>query len=264
VESVFSISASLSGKSSISNKASVHSREIPNRLTTQNEMPLKFQKPVIYLITSGETSASTTPADKDFSDLLRLVEAAAAAEVSLLQLREKNLNARTLYELTARAVEIVRTTKTRLLVNDRADIAMGAGAHGVHLTAASIDTSVVREMFGKDFLIGVSTHSVEELRSAERGNADFAVFGPVFATASKRVYGEPLGVGALKQVVSAVPTLPLLALGGLTIENVSQCFAAGAAGIAAIRLFQDSFELPSVVTRIRESFAEVRMDGTEV
>jgi len=147
------------------------------------------------------------------------------------------------------------------LVNDRADIAMAAGADGVHLTSSSIETAVVRETFGKDFLIGVSTHSLAELRTARDEQASFAVFGPVFATASKQVYGDPVGLGSLREAVSAASPLPLLALGGVTLDNVEECFRGGVAGIAAIRLFQDPFKLAAVVARIREIFAEIHEDG---
>jgi len=222
----------------------------------QNGMPLKLQQPVIYLITSGETTASTTPATKDFSQILRLVEAAAAAKVNLLQLREKNLSARVLSELTGQAAQLLKNTDTRLLVNDRADIAAASGAGGVHLTARSLDPGTVRKMFGGEFLIGVSTHSLAEAKAARDRKASFAVYGPVFETASKRIYGKPVGLGSLQEAVLAVQQFPLLALGGVTLENVRVCFESGAAGIAAIRLFQDQLGLATVVKRIRELFEE--------
>ncbi|HKZ00631.1 MAG TPA: thiamine phosphate synthase, partial [Pyrinomonadaceae bacterium] len=127
-------------------------------------MPLKLRRPAVYLITSGKTSAATTPASKDFSQVLDLVEAAVEAEVDLLQIREKNLTARVLYDLTLQAARITRGTNTRLLINDRADIASSAQAQGVHLTTNSLPTAVVRETFGADFLIGVSTHTIAEAR----------------------------------------------------------------------------------------------------
>ena len=116
--------------------------------------------PIIYPITSGTTR---TP-----EDLLPLIEAAVAARVPLFQIREKKLSARALYNLTARAAEITRASDTRLLVNDRADIACAAGAGGVHLTSQSLPAGVVRNTYGPEFLIGVSTHSLEEARAARR------------------------------------------------------------------------------------------------
>jgi len=109
-------------------------------------------------------------------------------------------------------------------------------------------------------MIGVSTHNVAEAVAAREANADFVVFGPVFATASKQKYGEPVGLAALQTVVSAVDPFPVIALGGINLENAADCFRSGAAGIAAIRLLQDASRLRSVVGRIRELFEEVRGD----
>jgi thiamine-phosphate pyrophosphorylase len=223
-------------------------------------MPLKIQPPLLYLITSGETTAKTTPFNSDFTQILRLVETAVAAEVNLVQLREKNLPARVLYQLTEQAAAITRDSSTILLVNDRADIAREAGAHGVHLTTSSFPTGVVRSTFGADFVIGVSTHTVAQAIAARGESANFAVFGPVFATASKQKYGEPVGLEARQTVVSAVAPFPVIALGGINLGNVANCFCSGAAGIAAIRLFQDASKLKSVVTRIRELFDELSDD----
>lgn len=177
-----------------------------------------------------------------------------AANVNLLQLREKNLSTRVLYDLTLQAAEITRGSNTRLLVNDRADVARSAGAAGVHLTAGSIEASVIRRTFGDDFLIGVSTHSLEEARAAREARADFAVFGPVFETASKHVYGEPLGLEKLEQVANAFPQFPVLALGGVTLDNATGCLRAGAAGVAAIRLMNDPDQLARVVAEIGARF----------
>lgn len=217
-------------------------------------MPLHLQKPITYLITSGETTPQTSPGDRDFSRLLKLVTAAVAAHVNLVQLREKNLSTRVLYDLALRAAEITRGSGTGLLINDRADVATSVGAAGVHLTAGSIEASVIRRTFGDDFLIGVSTHSMEEARAARDARADFAVFGPVFETASKRVYGEPLGLDKLEQVTTALKQFPLLALGGVTLDNAADCFRAGAAGAAAIRMMNDPDQLTRVVAEIGVSF----------
>jgi thiamine-phosphate pyrophosphorylase len=168
---------------------------------------------------------------------LRFVRAAVEAEVVLLQIREKFLPARVLYELATRAAEITRDSKTRLLVNDRADIARAAGADGVHLTASSLPADVVRRTFGAEFLIGVSTHSLDEARAARDGGADFVVFGPVFETESKRGFGAPQGLDKLRQVVDELRGFPVLAIGGISLENAGACFDAGASGIAAISLF---------------------------
>lgn len=224
-------------------------------------MPLKLHSHAIYLITGGKTTSATTPPSKDFSQVVDLVEAAVEAEVDLIQLREKNLTARVLYELTLQAARITRGTSTRLLVNDRADIASSAQAQGVHLTTSSVPTAVVRETFGADFLVGASTHTIAEARAARNEGADFAVFGPVFATPAKQRYGRPVGLENLAQAVSRVAPFPILALGGIVIDRVANCIRAGAAGIAGISLFEDSAKLGPVVARIREMFLELEKDG---
>lgn len=201
--------------------------------------PLNKPHPPVYLITSGQTTQQTTPATEDFASILQLVRAAAAAAVDLVQLREKQLTARVLFELSQRAAEIVRGSNTKILINDRADIASAAGADGAHLTTESLPASVVRQTFGAEFLIGVSTHSLAEAESARHGGADFIVFGPVFATPSKSGHGEAQGIVALSQLASALAPFPVLALGGVTEENMESCIEAGARGVAAIGMLQE-------------------------
>ncbi|HEY0004130.1 MAG TPA: thiamine phosphate synthase [Pyrinomonadaceae bacterium] len=213
-------------------------------------MPLSLPQPITYLITSGETTPRTTPASEDFRQLLALVRAAVYAGVSLIQLREKHLRPHTLYELTARAAEITGDSPTRLLVNDRADIARAAGADGVHLAANSLEPHIIRQAFGTDFLIGVSTHTLDQARSARDLGADFAVLGPIFKTPSKRGFGPPLGPDKLREAARALAPFPLLALGGVTLENAHACLRAGARGIAAIRLLNDADHLKEIVGAI--------------
>ena len=144
-----------------------------------------------------------------------------------------------LYELTVRAVEITRGSNTRLLVNDRVDIALAGGADGVHLTARSLPVSVVRNICRvPEFLIGASTHSLAEARAAQAAGADFVVFGPIFDTESKRAFGEPQGLDKLREVTSELGEFPVLAIGGITRENFAACVDAGASGIAGISLFE--------------------------
>lgn len=209
-------------------------------------MPLDLQNPIIYPITSG---TSKTP-----DDVLPLIEAAVAANVPLFQIREKALAARGLYELVERAVRITRGTGTRLLVNDRSDVAWAAGADGVHLTTQSLRAEVVRKIYGPEFLIGVSTHSLDEAHAAQRGGADFVVFGPVFETGSKRAFGPPQGLTALAAVTGELPGFPVLAIGGLTLENADSCFVAGASGVAAIRLLNNAKRMASIVESIKSVY----------
>jgi thiamine-phosphate pyrophosphorylase len=215
-----------------------------------------LQDPLLYLITRGQTTAGTTSATEDFANVLRTVQAAVAAGVDLVQIREKNLNANVLYELSAKAAALTRRSATRLLINDRADIAADSGADGVHLTTSSLPAGVVRRTFGDDFLIGVSTHSAAEGECARRSGADFVVLGPIFETPSKRKYGDPLGLGLLAKACAELAPFPVVALGGLTLGKVAACIQAGAQGIAAIRMLNDPDRLGSVVREIREEFEQ--------
>jgi thiamine-phosphate diphosphorylase len=217
-------------------------------------MPLDLPKPIIYLITSGATTKATTPETDDFARILALVEASVAAQIPLLQLREKQLSTRVLYQLATEASRITRRTATRLLVNDRADIARAAGADGVHLTTQSLPAGQVRETYGSEFLIGVSTHSLEEAHAARREGANVAVFGPVFKTESKVGLGDPQGLEKLREVATELKDFPILAIGGVSLDNVADCFEAGASGVAAIRLLNDAESLGNVIEEIRAIF----------
>lgn len=221
--------------------------------------------------------------------LLAKVAEAARCGVDYIQLREKDLPARHLEVLALNAVQIVRrealarqptiggplTTghwplTTRLLINSRTDIALATGAGGVHLRSDDIPAGDARaiasmvlsrngERETRNWLIGVSCHTLAEVQLAESHGADFAVFGPVFG---KTAGGPATGLEALRQVCArGVPAdrkteavafgrMPVLALGGVTLENASACIEAGAAGIAGIRLFQED-GIARVVERLR-------------
>lgn len=171
------------------------------------------------------------------------IRRAAAAGAGWIQIREKDLDSRSLVELVRFAIAETRETSVRVLVNDRLDVALAANAAGVHLGENSLPVEVVtewRRCNGRvDFLVGASCHSIESARAAERGGADYIFFGPVFATPSKAAFGAPQGTERLREVCASV-RIPVLAIGGVDLENARECVAAGAAGIAAIRLFQDA------------------------
>ncbi len=197
-------------------------------------MRLPAERPLIYLITEGLTT------DDDFLTSRKLVistvKAAVEVGVQLIQIREKYLSSCNLFALTKILVQITGNTETRLLINDRADVAKAAGAHGVHLTARSLPSSIVREKFGEDFLIGVSTHSSDEIKSARRGRADFVVFGPVFAVENK---SEPSGASGLEEICKQFGSFPILGLGGIDESNFLAVLQTKAAGFAAIRALND-------------------------
>jgi thiamine-phosphate pyrophosphorylase len=156
----------------------------------------------------------------------------AGEGVDYIQLREKDLSGRELFDVTREALLRIGSTRTKLLVNDRADVAIAAGAHGVHLRSNSLPAREWRRILPPDFLIGVSCHTIEDITAAE--SADFVLYGPVFETPGK---GPPIGLAGLADAAKH-SAVPVLALGGITNQNLHLCLEAGAAGIAAIRLFQ--------------------------
>jgi thiamine-phosphate pyrophosphorylase len=190
------------------------------------------------------------------------IATAAAAGVDWLQIREKDLSARACGLLTRKALQLAarspagNTRPTRVLVNDRLDVALSEHAGGVHLGETSLPLPEAKRLVKAqaqrlDFLIGISCHSLEAARSAGSGGADYLFFGPIFPTPSKAAFGAPHGLERLGEVCRAV-AIPVLAIGGITLANASACLAAGASGIAAIRLFQEALDMTSLVQSLRK------------
>jgi thiamine-phosphate diphosphorylase len=171
--------------------------------------------------------------------LVQVVGFAAAAGVHLVQVRERDLEAKVLLDLVRRCLSAVERTHTRVLVNDRVDVALAAGAHGVHLPSRGVPAQRIRRMAPPGFLIGRSVHGIEEATAVVRaGGLDFLVFGTVFPSGSKPGV-RPAGVEGLREVAATVP-IPVLGIGGITAERIETVISAGAAGIAAIGLFADA------------------------
>jgi thiamine-phosphate pyrophosphorylase len=204
---------------------------------------------LLYYITDRSQFAGDETSRR--SRLLETITQAARCGVDYIQLREKNLSAREL-ETLARAAQL-RTEnqklKTVFLLNSRTDIALACSARGVHLPANDVSPSEVRKIWSHcnpaHMTIGASCHTKIEVARAVQAGADFAVFGPVFEKARTR----PTGLDALREACQE--KIPVLALGGVTLGNAESCLQAGAAGIAAIRLFQDN-EMGGVVAALRE------------
>jgi thiamine-phosphate pyrophosphorylase len=163
------------------------------------------------------------------SAALRRIPPGAAA----VHLREKDLGGSALLALAREVRQACRAAGQLLLVNDRLDVALAAGADGVHLPANGLPAAEARRLLGPGKLVGVSCHGREDVRRARDGGADYATFGPVHATPSKAAYGAPVGLAALAE--AARRGLPLVALGGVTAANAAEARAHGAHGVAAIR-----------------------------
>jgi len=221
------------------------------------------RKPILCYVTDRRAfEAGPNPSDSLPSDSTRhgahslhdSIRRAVAAGADWIQIREKDLEARALVELARFAVGETRPTAARVLVNDRLDVALAANAAGIHLGEKSLPLEMINEWrrsAGRlDLLIGVSCHSLESARAAERDGADYIYFGPVFATPSKAAFGAPQGMERLREACASVE-IPVLAIGGVNLENARACITAGAAGIAAIRLFQDAGNATELAARIR-------------
>jgi thiamine-phosphate pyrophosphorylase len=188
-------------------------------------------RPLFYYITDRKRLAGMS--------LIGCIQKALDRGVDFIQIREKDLEARSLFELTRCVAHMASGAACKILVNGRADIALAAGAHGVHLPSDGLRISEIRTWLPESFYIGVSVHSMAEIRRACEQNADYILVGHVFPTASKTDLGPCLGLNFLQKACAAVST-PILALGGIRPEHIDSVLECGAVGVAGISLFQDA------------------------
>jgi thiamine-phosphate pyrophosphorylase len=226
-----------------------------------NSSPAFRRFPILCYVTDRKNFSPGTPS-ADSAALAEEIAMLAAAGVDWIQIREKDLPGRALAAVVRQALRGTRaradtgSRSTRILVNDRVDVALTEGAAGVHLGERSLPVYEAKRLararvLGRDFLVGVSCHSLESAKSAATSGADYLFFGPVFATPSKAAFGEPQGVARLAEICESL-TIPVLAIGGITLENAGACLKAGASGIAAIRLFQNAPDPAAVVEALRQ------------
>jgi len=209
--------------------------------TTTKDNRFQLPNPIIYLITNGETK------DENFAEnkysILKLIKIAVEAKVSIIQIREKKIPARLVFELVSEAVKITKNTETNLLVNDRADVALAAGADGVQLTSTSLSCAVIRQNFPQNFIVGVSAHTFEKAFEAKAQKADFVTYSPIFRVPEK---GESKGLDELSKICKRLDPFPVIALGGINETNYASVLESGARGFAAIRFLSNAENLRKI------------------
>jgi thiamine-phosphate pyrophosphorylase len=240
----------------------------------RNKPKVPSKSPLLCYVTDRKAvfRAEGGEVDRSLHLLERKVDAMLSAGIDWVQIREKDLAAKDLSQvvraaLRSAAKDSATTLPPRIFVNDRLDVALAEGAAGVHLGGKSLPVrearDLVREITGAPipqgcpepiestgFVIGVSCHSRAEAEAAASSGADYIFFGPVFATPSKLAFGAPQGLERLAEVSRAI-AIPVIAIGGISLENAASCVTAGAAGIAGIRLFQDTADPKSTIARLR-------------
>lgn len=221
-------------------------------MCARNNPPISPRRPLLCHVTDRNTLIDPDDANS-VELLLRKIDEVISAGIDWVQVREKDLSAKELSRITHAALRSAARvspspTSSRILINDRVDIALAEGAGGVHLGGKSLSVKDAKALVRRvapariesgEFLVGVSCHSREEAEAAADSGADYIFFGPIFPTPSKAAFGAPQGLDRLAEVCRIV-TIPVLAIGGITLNNAKSCLAAGALGLAAIRLFQNA------------------------
>lgn len=204
---------------------------------------------MVCYVTERKSLDSAEPA----REVLARIRIAIEAGTDWVQIREKDLPGRELLALARGAVGATKSA-VRVIVNDRLDVALAAGAAGVHLGGESLPAAeVVRWCRNGNapagFMVGVSCHSIEAVREAEAARASYVFFGPMFATPSKAAFGAPQGIARVAEVCASV-RIPVIAIGGVNETNGAECLRAGAAGVAAIRMFQQARDTETLAEKV--------------
>jgi len=208
----------------------------------------------LYLITDRKLFA-------DSGEMFAAVEEALKAGVKAIQLRENDLATRELLDMAYRMRELTARYNARLFINDRADIAMCVNADGVHLGQSSMPVYAARKVVGDKFMIGVSTHNLDEALTAEREGADFITFGPIYRTPSKLKYGRPVGIESLKIVAEKV-SIPVFGIGGIKPDNAKEVINAGAYGVALISGILSAADVTSASMEYLTQIKRLYISGT--
>jgi thiamine-phosphate pyrophosphorylase len=196
----------------------------------------------VYVITDRRVAGDRS--------ILDVVRAAIRGGASVVQLREKTATTREMVELGQALHEISRKAGIPLIVNDRLDVALAIGAEGVHVGHDDMPVSLARRLIGPDLILGASPETMEEARQMERDGADYLGVGDVYGTPSKSDAGTPIGVEGLAEVIRAV-SLPVVAIGGITLENAGAVIQAGAAGVAVISAVVGAPDPEAAARRLR-------------
>jgi len=228
-------------------------------------MTLARRRPIVMLVTSRarlaeRVGAAPNDIERVTPHLLSQIESAAAAGVTVIQLREPDLEARALARLTRAAMRVIEGTEASLVVNGRVDVALAAGAHGVHLPERGLPSDRVRALLPPPSLVGASIHAPVEEQDGR--SLDYAVFGTIYGTRSKAPGQALAGLDGLRRAVDG-SAVPVLAIGGVTVARVAEIAATGAAGFAAIELFlpasasSSSASLRKILESAHEAFDTV-------
>jgi thiamine-phosphate pyrophosphorylase len=226
--------------------------------------PGNLLRPILCYVTDRQSLAGESAQVKKQA-LLALIEAFAEAGLDWIQIREKECSGQELAAFTSEAQRRAAESSTgsepplKIIVNDRLDVVIANRSDGVHLGEKSLPAAETKRLLRNslpgqqplnEILVGVSCHSVEAAQDAARDGADYIFFGPVFATPSKAAFGPPQGLERLAEACASV-SIPVLAIGGITLESAASCLASGASGIAAIHLFQDALRPARLLATLR-------------